>query len=481
VRRALLPPSGRIRVTAAAVTLAVLLVLVGVTLHAGVPNQAKWRLLVLIGACWAGFALAAAALLRTPPRAAVRLLLLGAMALQAVALTAGPQLTDDYFRYAWDGRVQAAGIDPYRYPPVDPALAPLRDAWLFPPSCRDAVPVPCTRLNHPTSPTIYPPVAQAWFRLVHELTAPLGPDGGGAPSLQVAAALLALAGTGALLLVLRRHGDPRRAVLWAWCPTVVLEAGNNAHVDVLAAVLVIGAMGLAVARRPVGAGLVIGAAIAAKLLPVLALPALLAPLRRRTSWRTGADVAAAAAVATAASYLPHLLAVGTGVLGFLPEYLHEEGYGGRVRFALLRPWLPEQAAAVAGPLLVVVVAAVVAWRGDRRRPWHGAAAVVAVALTVGGIAYPWYGMLLVALVALGARAELLAVVAASYPGYFTAALHLRYADTQRAGYGAALAVVLVAAWWRRRRRRADRSPAPTVQPSGGGPIRPSTDSAAVAS
>lgn len=40
--------------------------------------------------------------------------------------------------------------------------------------------------------------------------------------------------------ILRRTGgDPRLAVLWAWCPTVVLEAGNNAHVDVLGAVLVV--------------------------------------------------------------------------------------------------------------------------------------------------------------------------------------------------------------------------------------------------
>ena len=35
----------------------------------------------------------------------------------------------------------------------------------------------------------------------------------------------------------RRDEDPRRALLWGWCPTVVIEASIGAHADVLAAVL----------------------------------------------------------------------------------------------------------------------------------------------------------------------------------------------------------------------------------------------------
>src|SRR5439155_4830355 len=113
------------------------------------------------------------------------------------------------------------------------------------------------------------------FWLLHEVTAPLGPDGGGARSLQIAAALVALATTGALLWVLgATGGDRRRAVLWAWCPGVVLEAGNDAHVDVLAALLVVVAVGLHARGRAAGAGAAIGAAIATKVLPVLVLPAL---------------------------------------------------------------------------------------------------------------------------------------------------------------------------------------------------------------
>jgi hypothetical protein len=34
---------------------------------------------------------------------------------------------DDLYRYVWDGRVQAAGLNPYSYAPADPELAALRD------------------------------------------------------------------------------------------------------------------------------------------------------------------------------------------------------------------------------------------------------------------------------------------------------------------------------------------------------------------
>src|SRR5215472_11940244 len=66
-----------------------------------------------------------------------------------------PYLSDDIYRYVWDGRVQAAGINPYRYIPADQSLAFLRDAAVFP------------NINRAdTAPTIYPPVAQFFFLIV---------------------------------------------------------------------------------------------------------------------------------------------------------------------------------------------------------------------------------------------------------------------------------------------------------------------------
>jgi len=192
-----------------------------------------------------------------PERWGVAVALGGGVLLQLIATSVPPRTTDDHLCYAWDGRVQAAGIDPYRYPPGAPELARLRDVWLFPDGATPA-------LNHPGERTIYPPVAQVWFWLLHELS---GGHGRALP-LQVGAALLAVATSVAIVRVLRRcGGDPRRVVWWAWCPTVVLEAGNGAHVDVLGALLVVVSLGALAGRRWVGGGVLLGLAVGAKLLP----------------------------------------------------------------------------------------------------------------------------------------------------------------------------------------------------------------------
>jgi len=406
----------------AAVGLGVLAACYALTLAAGTPNGARWVLLALLGLSWASFALAARVLLRAPARLAVPLLVAGGLLLQTLAVSAAPRSTDDFYRYAWDGRVQAAGVDPYRYPPTDPALADLRDEWLFPGGQ--------TRLNHPDVPTVYPPVAQAWFLAVHALS----PVGARHKPWQLAAALLAMATTFTLVGLLRwAGGDPRLAVLWAWSPTAVLEAGNSAHVDVLGALLVVLALWAVAARRSAAGGALFGAAVAVKLLPALVLPA---ALRHR-----GMVVLAAATGLFGLSYLPHVLAVGPGVLGFLPGYLGEEGYGAGSRFALLRIALPDGAAPLAAAAILAATAALTVRRADPGRPWHAALPLVGVAFLLAAPNYPWYATLLVILVALTGRAEWLAVAAAAYPVYLAGALDLSHATTQQISYGTALLVL----------------------------------------
>ena len=95
-------------------------------------------------------------------------ILLITAAVQVCGLLVFPLTSDDIYRYVWDGRVQLAGIDPYRFVPLDPALTFLRDAQLFPPGGPPAI-------NRPGVHTIYPPGAQAVFTAVAFLVpAPLG-------------------------------------------------------------------------------------------------------------------------------------------------------------------------------------------------------------------------------------------------------------------------------------------------------------------
>lgn len=402
--------------------------------HTGAPNDEQWGLMARIALTFLAFAAALLALRRVPARRAVPVVVLGGLVLQIVGLTVTPRATDDFYRYIWDGRVQAAGIDPYRYSPVAPELAGLRDPWLFPERCREQV---CTRMNHPTVNTIYPPVAQAAFVAVHYAS----PEDARERPIQVFSALLAMTITVLLVSLLRRaRRDPRHAAIWAWCPLTIYETANNAHIDVLAVLLTVLALAAVSVRRHAAGGALLGLAVATKVLPALVLPAMVrrAPVR----------VIVALLAACALVYLPHLLAVGTQVLGFLPDYLQEEGYSGTRRWVLLRSVLPDVLAPVVGIGILGAVSAHVALHGDDRQPWDGAALVTGSAFLLAGPPYPWYALQLLALAALARRPEWVAVGAAMYVVYFAPALQTPVLPATRWAYGSALAVVLLATWLR---------------------------------
>ncbi|MFI9599610.1 glycosyltransferase 87 family protein [Streptomyces sp. NPDC052043] len=446
-----------VRTLCATTLLAALTAVVALTVRMGGDLGHPAALLYWYAAAWVLFAGAAWVVRQVPVRTAVALILAGGIALCAAALSAPPRTSDDMYRYAWDGRVQAAGVSPYAYPPDAPQLARLRDPWLFPAgtACRGwdlhSVAGVCTHINRPSERTIYPPVAEGWFLLVHAVS----PAGGRHKPLQLAGAVIAVATTVALLLVQRRTcGDARRVALWAWCPAVPFAAVNDAHVDTLGVLLTVAALGTAAGARR---GALLGAAIAVKLLPVLTVPGalsgVLAPGRGpRARLREMASVLLAAVGVVALAYLPHLLASGSGVVGYLPGYLREEGYesGNVGRFALLRLVLPDAWAGPAAVALVALSAWYVLRRGDPERPWHGSLLVTGTALVVTSPGYYWYALLVVALVAMGGRWEWLAVAAAGTALYVAGAL--QWHGVQATAYGSAAAAVLAGALVRARAR-----------------------------
>lgn len=331
-------------------------------------------------------------------------LLGGSALLQLIALTKAPTTSDDVYRYIWDGRVQLSGTDPYAYAPQAPQLAHLRDGLLFGSAshCTYQIPGSCTAINRPAVHTIYPPVAQLFFDLVRLLS--FGGHGGVRP-FQIAAAVGVVALSALLLRDLRRRGRPTWWVaVWAWSPLVVIEYGNNAHIDWLAAML--GVTGIVIARsgRAVWVGVLLGAATLTKLYPAVLAPAL---LRRRP-----VIVATAAVIVGALAYLPHVLAVGLKVIGYLPGYLREEGYDSGRRSLLLGAILPHPFDTVAGVLIIAGVAWWVWRRTDPLAPERTATVMVGSAFLVTTPSYGWYAGLLLALIVVSQCYEWLPVVLA---------------------------------------------------------------------
>ena len=446
------------KLRAAGITL-FLLVLGGMILLVAQPglDPARLRPVALVTGAWIAFGCAAWLLRKVTLKLAAGLILAGGIALQVVALTGPPQNSSDSYRYIWDGRVQAAGIDPYLYAPSDAGVARLRDDFLWSGTgpghyadCvqshvaaadpADSVVAGCTKLNRPTVPTIYPPVAEAYFFAV-QLAAPA--DDSAIP-IQAAAAAFAVLVTSILLFGLRRLGkDPRLAALWAWCPTVILETGQNAHVDVVAVAFTLVALLLLARARTEGrtvlGGVLLGLAIATKVTPVLVAPAVL-----RRGWLL---ISAGAAAAISLVYAPHALAVGSKIIGFLPGYLKQEGYSSGNGFSVIGLFVHGKLTTAAAVVILAAIALVIVRFGDPDQPWRGGVLMTAAALAVCTPNYQWYAILLVMLVALDGRPEWLAIAAG---GYLTNNTHLYIAgffirDTRLAGYGGGAAIACACA------------------------------------
>jgi hypothetical protein len=488
--------NGKLRVAAIGVALSVAAVLLLLVVQPSL-DPAQLRPLPLIIGAWLAFLVAAWLLRKVPRRTAVVLILLGGIGLQAVAVSVPRAYSNDLYRYMWDGRVQAAGVDPYQYVPTATQLTGLRNEFLFYPGAQYCVSpgyvashpaaeltAGCTRINRPTVPTIYPPVAEAYFLGVYYLH----PADDSSLPIQATTAAVAVLVTVLLLVGLGRLGrDVRMAALWSWCPTVVLEAGNSAHVDVVAVAITAAAiLALATARttrRTVAGGILLGLAIATKLTPVLAVPAVFArgddrayprgdsippdppgrppreAMRRR--WFT---IAVAASGAFIAVYIPHLVRVGAKVVGFLPGYLQQENYTSGTRYGIIGLFIIGPLATVVALLILAAVAFAVLQFSPPDRPWSGAVVMTAAALAVATPHYQWYSLLLVMLVALDGKPEWLAFTAGGYYAAYPA-LGARYSIPPRlqdaVAYGVPL--VVVAACWLIRNQLAKRA-APAAEP-----------------
>lgn len=336
-------------------------------------------------------------------RAAVILIFGVGVVLQLIAVSKPTTTSDDDYRYLWDAKVQFAGIDPYSYPPDAPALARLRDGFLFPASpCPHPFPGGCTAINRPDVHTIYPPVAEGAFALIR--AASFGGHGQHLP-VQLAGALGVIAIGWLLWRRARVRGWPPWTVaLWLWCPLPILEYSNAGHIDWLAVLLTVLALSVAAIRRNALAGLLLGAAIATKIYPAVVLPAML----KRRPW----VVLASAAGLVAVSYLPHVLAVGAGVLGYLPGYLQEEQYTSGGGLLLLGFVLPHPVDTLVGAVLIALVAWFVYRHADPDAPEDGAVVIMGAALLIATPAYGWYAGLLLALVVLSGALEWLPVALA---------------------------------------------------------------------
>jgi len=251
-----------------------------------------------------------------------------AIACRLATLFADPFLSSDIYRYVWDGIVQHAGINPYRYVPADPHLAFLRDA-----SDADIYPM-INRKEY--ARTIYPPLAQILFWI----TTFISPTVICMKTVMVLFEGLTL---WTILKLLHLLGRPReQAILYAWCPMLIWEIAGSGHLDSAAMAFIGLALLARYHRRPALTGLFLGVAVLIKFYPLVLFPALYlrSPTvdeagNRRTFLQTLDWRMPAAMLALALPAYALYSSVGKLVFGFLGGYVQEEGMATGTRYFLL--------------------------------------------------------------------------------------------------------------------------------------------------
>ncbi|OCC15662.1 hypothetical protein DBT_1013 [Dissulfuribacter thermophilus] len=172
-----------------------------------------------------------------------------------------PVLSDDLYRYIWDGYISHLGLNPYGFPPVhflNTALPNEVRVLLF-------------KINHPDLITIYPPGAQLIFFIGTIFTEKVW---------GIKLFLIALDIFLIYILSLSFKKNLSVVTLYAWNPLPVLEIAYSGHIDGAMGLFLILGLHLICKKYFFLSGLCLGSAVSIKIIPAIFFPVFLLKAER---------------------------------------------------------------------------------------------------------------------------------------------------------------------------------------------------------
>jgi alpha-1,6-mannosyltransferase len=198
-----------------------------------------------------------------------------AIGLRFILVFAFPALSDDIYRFIWDGHLLMAGMNPFEQLPAEylaqePAIPGL-STGLF------------QELNSQEYFTIYPPIAQATFASAVWLS----PESWWGAGVIMKGFLFGFE-CGAIYLLWRllRHFElpETNVLLYALNPLIIVEITGNLHHEGMMIAFLLLALWLLVKNRREWAAMAFAGSIASKLLPLMFLPFLIRRLGIKVSF-----------------------------------------------------------------------------------------------------------------------------------------------------------------------------------------------------
>jgi hypothetical protein len=190
----------------------------------------------------------------------------GAVLLRLSLLLMTPNLSDDYYRFIWDGLLTVNGMNPYLLTPAE-----LINSQQAVPGISDEL---FQHLNSSGYLSAYPPVSQFIFWLSAKLA---GAGIFGNIIMLRVVILLAESGTLTLLYKLanRFKLPPGTILIYALNPLVIIELTGNLHFEVVMIFFLLLAAYLLINDKLLLSAISMGLAIGTKLIPLLFLPILI--------------------------------------------------------------------------------------------------------------------------------------------------------------------------------------------------------------
>ncbi len=345
-----------------------------------VPREHSGRLVLL----WMGlFALYGVILLRQPLVTNLKHWRRMAFVLRAFLLFSIPTLSDDFYRYLWDGFMTLEGRNPFSTSPDALVAAGYHSHHAL-----------YELINWPSYQSVYPPGAQGLFAL-----SSFGLKENfvyGVIFLKVIVLCLDMGTIRLLEKVLPYFGKPASlALVYAFNPLVILEICGNAHMEGPAIFFLVLGLFLLAKKQSWWATVPIAVAVSIKLLPMLLVPF----LAKSLGWGKGVLWGLAVTALFLLSYLPFGLQALLDHLGNLPVYFQDLEFNGSVYYAF--KWLGYQWAGwpwvLRGLFLLTLL-----WIGLRQKTNLSAAlwasfAAYGVYCLISASLHPWYGLFLLVL------------------------------------------------------------------------------------
>lgn len=316
--------------------------------------------------------------------AAIFVILGATVVFRLILLPLSPTLSDDIYRYQWEGRVERARINPYTVYPAMPGLS-----WAQDP-------------EHPietgkTTPTVYPPLSEVAFSGAHTVA--------GYKRLFTAFDLATVA---LLLPLLAAAGRPLQYVLiYAWNPAVMIAFAISGHNDSLAILTLVAAtFFLIIGRRGALSIMFLALSVLSKLFPVFLLPVFL----RRSRWSYAGIFAGIVFL----GYLPFLRAPGRLFQGLSDFAGNWQGNDSLFRLFLAAGNSTRQAQLIAGVLVLLLIAYVLK---ASMEIFQAALIILAGLLFLSPTAFPWYFTWIVPFLCFCPSSGLLLMTVTSVLGY----------------------------------------------------------------